>query len=117
MKKGIVFTEGRGTLPQNDTQTEQAFQGVADGSLLLQNAFTSLFEQEIPHLSTVFVFEMSGGWKAALFNFAKKLASENHAPAHLLIDFQDVPDTTSGSKKEALAIEVAQNQRKAKSLP
>ncbi len=50
MGKSIIFTEGMGAPVQTEPQPARAFDGIADSSLLLQNAFTSLFEQEISHI-------------------------------------------------------------------
>ncbi|MBK8568088.1 MAG: hypothetical protein IPN76_33450 [Saprospiraceae bacterium] len=81
--------------------------GIADDETgqMLRNAFTYLFEQEIPHLKTLFLFQMSGGWKAALKAFAKSLNTESTHQNCLLIDFQDVPEHSS-SKQDALVKQV-----------
>ncbi|MBK8562869.1 MAG: DUF4276 family protein [Saprospiraceae bacterium] len=107
MYKGIIFTEGRGELNPIESSTEQAFAGIADDETgqMLRNAFTYLFEQEIPHLKTLFLFQMSGGWKAALKAFAKSLNEKSAHQNHLLIDFQDIPEN-SGSKQDALVKQV-----------
>ncbi len=107
MNKGIIFTEGRGELNPVESSTERAFAGIADDDTgqMLRNAFTFLFEQEIPQLKALFLFQMSGGWKAALKSFAKSLNAESLHQNHLLIDFQDVPAHLV-SKKENLAQQV-----------
>jgi hypothetical protein len=58
MNKGIIFTEGRGELNPVESSTERAFAGIADDDTgqMLRNAFTFLFEQEIPQLKTLFLF-------------------------------------------------------------
>jgi hypothetical protein len=99
MKKGIVFTEGRGDETPAHLPIDRAFQGVTDIQPLLQNAFTSLFEQEIPDLKTIFLFEMNGGWKSALFAFVKALSSERESMKCLLIDYSDIPGNNLENKR------------------
>lgn len=117
MKKGIVFTEGRG-VESSQPPIERAFEGVAEIELLLQNAFTNLFEQEIPDLRTIFLFEMNGGWKSALFAFVNALIPENEGMKCLLIDYADIPGSDLEIKKRSLqnALE-EKNQKSGLILP
>lgn len=108
MNKGIIFTEGRGEPNPSGSTTERAFAGIVDDdtSLSLQNAFTFLFEQEIPHLKTIFLFEMHGGWWTTLFGYAKAVSIASDNPKWLLIDYSDIPGESKGNKLNTLSQKV-----------
>lgn len=102
MIKGIIFTEGRGVF--SPSQPERAFAGVADGqNIILQNAFSQLFQQVIPDLKMVFIFDMRGGWRNALYDFDRAIAEEDEKILCLLIDYADVLGNNYLAKREHLS--------------
>ena len=101
MTKGIIFTEGRGV--SSPFQPERAFAGIADGQdIILQNAFSQLFQQVIPDLNMMFIFDMRGGWRNALYDFARAIVKEDEKILFLLIDYADVPGNNYLAKKDHL---------------
>lgn len=100
MIKGIIFTEGNNAISPPDQG--RAFAGIADGQNILQNAFSELFQQGIPNLKAVFIFDMRGGWRNTLYDFARAIATSQEISISMLIDYADIPGKNSLTKKVSL---------------
>ncbi len=87
MKKAHVFVEGQPERPTAGIVNDRAFAGVAEPEFSLQSAFNALFSGLIS--PAIFIFEMQGGWKAALKNFAFENIAKSRPETLLLIDFED----------------------------
>lgn len=91
MNKVKIFIEGQPDPQVSEIKLENQFRGFAPAQaaqFTLSNAFSQLFQQEIPDLNSRFLVLLSGGWKAALKAFLLEL-KVSPKPL-LLIDFQDV---------------------------
>ncbi len=86
------------------TEFNRAFAGVAEPENILQTAFNALFE---PVISPLFIFEMKGGWKAALKRFAEVQSAASKIHLLLLLDYAD---RDSGTPSFSDAAEKKQRQ-------
>jgi hypothetical protein len=102
-KKVTVFVEGN-THVAPTTEFNRAFAGVAEPENILQTAFNALFE---PVISPLFIFEMKGGWKAALKRFAETQPAVPKTHLLLLLDYAD---RDSGTPSFSDAAEKKQRQ-------
>lgn len=106
MEKAIIFAEGQPEQPVVVSPTERAFVGVAEPAFSLQTAFNVLFSEVMP--PSIFVFEMQGGWKAALKNFAREQSSDMRPDLMLLLDYADrdahSPQFSSQDEKKGLQL-------------
>jgi Domain of unknown function (DUF4276) len=106
MRKVLVFVEGGQPEQIAPTSTNRAFAGVAESEFPLQSAFNSLFSEVIP--ATTLIFEMKGGWKAALKTFIEEQHPNFSDNRLLLINFEDrdpgSPKFSNSTEKKTLQL-------------